>query len=294
MVFSLYENVSVVFKVTTRRPPKWFIVSSKFKNSTQSSYTSEQGGTDHMNGLQLRQLHTFNALGACSAIFLVVIGLSLKEVPKQNTPSGVLVFKFPGLCAGYSQQLCHNAVGYVIFVWSTKDLNTQKTAEVKLIEFYNKNILMELIETCRESYFYGYKRGDEVQHHMTALSWNGGAGAQMKVVTNEDVLSLEEPSIIQWNKVHASATATQQCADNASVFKDINAEIYKTMTETCGTFGLKWTIVGVLNDQELNNTLVSSYNKKEALIDFNTCYPWIYTKSNLGFIVTGQVDEKTN
>ena len=296
MIFSTDEHVSFVFKGVAKKKEEWYVSSSDFNSSTQSTYTSDKGGTDHKNGIRVRQYHTFNALGCSAPILLTVSGLNEREIPINLSPAGVRIIEIPGLCIGSTQDVRHNAIGYLAFMRSTRDENTQKTAEVKLFEFYNKHILLPFIEDCRKKYFHGYKTGDNVLPHMTAVSWNDGALTQMAAITCEENLVNKEKKRVRRCKVHASATAVQQSADLASVFKDMNKEIKKTTAEKIGNVGLKGNIVRILENEAKIGAVDLSYKNKEALIDFLTCYPSMLGKSatckgvQLGFLSNGQID----
>ena len=81
--------------------------------------TNEKGGTDHINGMIIRMNQTFNAMGATAPIYLTIHGLTLRELPPESCPSGVLIVPVNGLCISSEQDVRYNDVGYIAFVRNT-------------------------------------------------------------------------------------------------------------------------------------------------------------------------------
>mmetsp|Transcript_22410 Transcript_22410/g.25830 ORF Transcript_22410/g.25830 Transcript_22410/m.25830 type:complete len:192 (-) Transcript_22410:151-726(-) len=109
-----------------------------------------------------------NGTGSMAAPFISVTGLTDQELPVSKCPSGVLHAVIPSLCVGSSQDLRHNAVGYVSFLRGNTTHPEGKTTDQINFEYYREAVLIPFITTIREKLF-GHSPGTDIPIELTAF-----------------------------------------------------------------------------------------------------------------------------
>ena len=83
-------------------------------------------------------------------------------------PSGVLHVVISSLCVSLSQDLRHNAVGYVSFLRGNTTHPEGKIADQINFEYHREAILIPFITTICEKLF-GYSSGTDIPIELTAV-----------------------------------------------------------------------------------------------------------------------------
>ena len=299
LVTSTDDSTVFIFKGKSKHDEGWYLVDNNQQESSQSCYSTDIGGTDHLNGLRVRLTMTINGIGAMAAPFITVTGITEKELPKESCESGVYILQIPGLCTGSSMDPRLNAPGYICFVRSERHELSQKSAEQLNFEWYRSNILLPFINVCREKY-YSWEPNSTVPEDLTAVCWCDGANVQLNSIINEEQQEKDSISKIVTCKHSRSRTAVEQACDVSPMFRTLKAVARITTAENKPNHGLKGLVYNALKKLSAQKILQLSSVKESALIDFLACYPTIMIKSLTedivvkGFTQNGMLDTKSN
>lgn len=91
LLLSTDNRTLFIFECKSKCLSSWhFYEKGKHNTSLQSTFSSEIGGTDHLN---VRVTHTMCGLGLMAPLYVTMYGLNEREFPKHLSPSGVLGFR---------------------------------------------------------------------------------------------------------------------------------------------------------------------------------------------------------
>jgi hypothetical protein len=298
--FSTDDSTMFVFKGTARKIQSWTVVpkvEQKNRQTHQSYYANDVGGTDNLNGTRVRLTYTMNAMGMTAAPFITIYGLNERELSKDVYPDGHLIVAVPGLCAGGSQDVRIREVGYLCFIRSEKSTVNNKTAEQRNFEYYREKVLFPFIASIRETLF-DWSPGTPIPDTLSAVCWSDGACSQLQAITNENQQVSDSYNKITCCKHSAARTAEEQACDLASVFRTVNT-LSKGMTNDDVKGGLYILVSRIFKKLKAERALNLSLVKEQALIDFVSCYPSILSRSACptsvakGFLYNGMIDKNT-
>ena len=287
LITSTDDTTMFVFKGTAPSVESWHVVpvlDQKNRKDHQSYFSNNVGGTSLLNGTRVRLTFTMNALGNTAAPFITVYG-------KIKYPKGHLILELPGLCAGGTQDLRLNEVGYVCFVRTEKSDNG-KTVEQRNFEFYREKVLMPFLSSARSRY-YDWVEGTPIPDDLTAVCWSDGACTQLQAITSEKQQVIDQSNRIVTCKHSASRTSEEQACDLASVFRS-----QRTISQNT-TGGKNLVLAKAFKSFKSNGWINLSATKEQALLDFLSCYPAILSKCasansvQKGFVYNGMVDNNT-
>ena len=169
--FSTGDSTVFVFRGKSKKESNWILLQDGDdpKTTNQFVYGNEEDGTDNLNVLRVRLTFTMNAAGMCAAIFITVTGLTERELQKEECPSGVLHVSIKGIRVGGTQDLRHDAVGYLAFYRKKKCVAAQTMAEQRNFTFYCHEVLISFIDISRQK-LYGYVEGGYTPDYLAIAS----------------------------------------------------------------------------------------------------------------------------
>lgn len=215
------DSTMFVFNGTAFVKKLLYLTDKSQKSSNLSAYSCKVGGTDHLNGLRVRQTHSMNAMGNVAPIYLLVSGLNERELP---CPSGIYIMSIKGLCFGAAQDVSNDSIGYLVFMRNETDSVTGDTNETRNFAHYRNTVFIPWIESLREHYA-GYvpgRPGIPVPEELTCCSWCDGGGPQLKNIVSPEQMEIDKKHRIISNKHARASTAVQQGCDACPVFKVLN------------------------------------------------------------------------
>ena len=184
--------------------------------SADSSYRSHSStarhGDRHKRGVRIEVICTFNADGQIAALFCVVYGLSILEMPDDE----IITLDIAGLVSGGHQFLSCVEKGFVSFVRGKVDetgnlvdeqetINTDITnsednertisKEARITKIYRDLVYYPFIDKIRRD-TYGWDGemdfNGNVPDYLTAVGWVDGANGQMSLTTGEESLKQDD------------------------------------------------------------------------------------------------------
>jgi hypothetical protein len=118
------DTVNFIFEGISTKASSFFLVGKSQDSGTHSHHSNETGGTDHKNGLRIRNTVSFSGHGSMAPFCATVYGQNSRELSEEICPNGVLIIPITGFCAGGSRDSRIQAVGYIAFIRSkTKEAN---------------------------------------------------------------------------------------------------------------------------------------------------------------------------
>ena len=153
----------------------------------------------------------------------------------------IVTIAVPGLTVGSYQDVYSAGIGYVTFVRGSdendnNDMNADnnvndenvidttpidpQSKESRIAQLYREKIYHPFIQHIRRTSKYGWNGSDNnIPAHLQAVSWMDGANAQIKKITSNESMRIEESMKITVRKHSASRTAVEQAADCRPMFK---------------------------------------------------------------------------
>jgi hypothetical protein len=298
-VYSSDDNVEYVYAGTSDAPDPFRVVASKHASGAGDRSKYKEDNSKQMSGMRVKRSWIFNAVGQVAPLCISVAGLTESELPKEKTPSGILVLEIEGLCpGGHSLPPMGTArlpVGYLLLLRNDNDGEQDK----KRYKWIQENIFLPFVASNREQHD-NWIEGTPIPQSMMAVSWCDGDNAQIKMLVEDSTLAQLGRLNITVNKQHAARTGTEQAADLTKTFKICNSLQQTTTAEHKNHLPIKKNIGRALTELASNGKLKMSLRKRTALTDFIASTPESVTKAvspdNIqhGFLENGLIDKKAH
>ena len=227
LLLSTDDSTMFVFEGKSKSEYSWHL-HSNVKHSAQSVYSAQKGGTDHLHGLRVRLTHTMCGLGIMAPLYVTIYGLSERELPHQDYPSGVLVLEIPGLCYASNLDARSSEKGYVVFTRASINLEEEETVSYRNFKNYRQTVLLPYIQTIRSNYFQ-WIPGTPVPDDLTCVSWVDGGMSQLQSIIGEQQQQVEVQLKIYSCKQSSSRTAVEQACDVSPFFRSLHKIQKKTL-----------------------------------------------------------------
>ena len=99
-VFSTDDTVTYIYQGEAKKKSPFVLVGSESLQGTGSRANYAIDNTKAMNGMRVKLTFTFSASGNMADPFILIVGLSEHELPKDSNPTGMLALWIRGLCIG--------------------------------------------------------------------------------------------------------------------------------------------------------------------------------------------------
>ena len=299
-------------------------------SGSRNHYKKKLTGDAHCRGVRMVINSTFTAGGVSAPIFVAIYGLSSTEMPGDS----IITIEVPGLVAGSQSNLYSHGSGYVCFVRGikepcavinedndipvTNDLSTGMDASTNVMalskeslvdELYRKKVYYPFIKKIRkEKYNFDDTTGNAIPEYLWAISWMDGCSSQLKLITSESNMQVENKLKITVCKHSAARTSVEQAADAGPMFKELKRLNNNTKSpHTCNSsvFHFLQTAIDSL-ENENNSSSVNGRrlnlpsHKKKAIIATTSKLPiatsHAYTDAHIkkAFVLNGQLDISHN
>ena len=287
---------------------------TKPDSGSRNNYKKEMSGDQHCRGIRIVINSTFTAGGLSSPIFVSVYGLTADEMPGDE----IITIPVPGLTVGSHQDVYSTGTGYVTFVrGSDEHENTDhendndniftvpiptESKESRVAQIYREKVYHPFIQHIRKTKYGWDGNTDNILDHLQAVSWMDGANAQIKKITSNESLKIEEKMKVTICKHLASRTAVEQAADCGPMFK-LMKRIVKEMDVPHAGYDsifkyLEEQIDSLMHQTSTNQNqiLILSAHKKQAILatipklPIATGHAFTIDNVKKGFIINGQLD----
>ena len=179
-VYSSDDNVEYVYAGTSDGQDPFRIVASKHASGAGTRSKYKRDDSKQMSGMRVKRSWIFNAVGQVAPLCVSVSGLTEAELPKEKTPSGLLVLAIEGLCiGGHSLVPLGNErlpVGYLLLLRNDNDGEQDK----KRYKWIQENIFLPFVASNRKQHD-DWIEGTPIPQSMMAVSWSDGDNAQIKM-----------------------------------------------------------------------------------------------------------------
>ena len=215
VICSTDDSACFVSKEMDDGKVEWHYVLDNRISSKKSFYTlaKETVSTGFKAGIKFRYTHTIQESGGCFPISMQMLHLTVRELPIDMCPTGILMGKFPGLCIGSGQDIRNNHFGTVMFV-------REGTDETLIFKNYVLHVFLPHVELIRQSL--GFVRSDanaEIPDELTVVSWMDGGLPQLKNIITPELHQMYSDLKIIVNKHSAARSTVEQPCDVASTFR---------------------------------------------------------------------------
>ena len=280
----------------------------------RNDYCTDTAGDAHCRGIRIVLNTTFTAGGLTAPLFVTIYGLSPDEMPEND----IVSIPIKGFTPGSERDLNSTRVGYVTFVRGQCDYfdeNTEENSqegsdtthpiskEARVAKLFRTTVYHPFISDIRTN-IYDHDPSQPIPENQRAVSWMDGANTQLKLITSEEMMELEEALKITSCKQSAARTSLEQAADAGPNFKNVKKNV-KTMPNphpsTNHIYRLLEKELKILetNEEGSGNIVRLKSHKKKAIMSTLPKLPEAtgsaYTIPNVmkGFIYNGQVDADT-
>jgi len=239
-------------------------------------------------GQRARMTWTESADGTVATPYISFLGLNARELPEDTCLSGIMVVPVEGLAIGGVNPDC-KTVGYIVLVRNAPGIETDNFTN------YRKTVFRKFVNSKRNA-----REGIAIPEEESAVSWQDGGGPQLKAITNEDSMAVDEDMKCTINKHSASRSAVEQPMDFTSIFKMILRYIKKITSKNRLMVGFKEKIHKIFCELQRNGRINLSISKLNCIIDFAICIPELLGQSVTqtriidGFVEAGMVDKITH
>ena len=217
-----------------------------------------------------------NVLGMLAAIFIAVTGLTKRDLPKEGYLSGVLHIAMQGLCTGASQDIRHNAIGYLALYQKEVCPITKTSAEQRNFQFYCRDVLFSFIILIRER-LHGWTPGAIILHTLTTILWTNGASVQLNTIINERKQEIDKNLKILSNKHSAFKTAAEQLCNLSPCFMTIRRLANGITCDNIPSIRLTQLVKNNFYKLKKSGVPDLAPKREVALLDFIAFYPLIAT-----------------
>ena len=221
--------------------------------------------------------------GRMAPVFATMTGLSKEELPSDTCPSdacpsdtcpsGICFLEVPGLCVGGSDVRAEGT-GTIAFVRKDACNKDWDSAERRLFKECNERVFCPFVRSAREV-DYDWDSTTPVPDWLKCVAWCDGGIPQLQAIINDELQEKDRAFKIDRNKHAAAASAVQQMADLAPIFRGMK-QGSKLVTATgshCATLAKK------LENHFRKSEIVNADGKKlKGAIDLLACLPSMLTK----------------
>ena len=147
------------------------VKNSNVSSSSRNNYSTNISGDSHCRGLRIVLNTTFTAEGLTAPIFVVVHGLSLEELPKND----IVTIPVPNLVVGSDRDIYTQGNGFITFVRGSdaeesSSSNTNTTSkEARLAKLYRNTVYYPFISKLRQSQ-YGHMDDNDITDNLQVVS----------------------------------------------------------------------------------------------------------------------------
>ena len=216
------DETTLVLVKNKRGPPKWIVVSKRFKNSKKkcfSEYTTEPDPSQVVCRMKL--ITTSNADGEEAPLFFVV-KVSEKEMPDVSME----LIKIPGLAPGANKCRGMNQAGYVLFVRKGGS-DADETVDEAIFRMADKYQVSPFILDIRKRVFGWDGNVASLRREHTSVCSCDGALSQIKFLVSDEYVNWCADNLVVRVKHHASRTSVEQMQDLAAKFRTIKGLLKK-------------------------------------------------------------------
>ena len=216
---------------------------------------------------RLKLLMTFNAMGYMAPVF-VSIACSEKELPRENTPTGIRFCTVRGLAPASTTSLSDAAsseVGYLVLLRADND--SEVGVGRKKANIYMTKILLPFIDLCRRHLEPSANLDPNaiVPEYLTAVSWCDGDIAQVQeVLSRADALLSRRTRCC---KHGAKTSGTAQFADLMKCFSIIKSEMENNTAAGKGNVGIHGNVEKLFKEMRDRGIINFDHEKEKAIRD---------------------------
>ena len=224
-----------------------------------------------MCGLRVKITYTFSADGTMAPIFIPVLGITEREMPRYT----IILIKIKGLCVGgKGVSMGAQQYGIIIFICS------ENAMDKKRYQIYRDKILIHFIAQPRSEYG-EWSVGMTISKELRASSWCDENLAHIDNIINDTSLKFYKENNISANKQNSARSATEKATDLAKVFKIMPATEQKITVRNIPSdrHPMKCTIYNILQKLANENKIILRSSKNYSIVDFVSCVPETTTKA---------------
>ena len=289
MILSTDDTVQYIFEGKGQKKDLFRLVASKaFKKAgTRSKFKNDD--SKNMCGMRVKLTYTFSGAGTMAPIFITVLGLNDRELPKDHCVS----LKIRGLCVG-GGGVTVGSKGYGIMMF----MRGEKGIDKERYKIYRDEVLIPFIKESRHE-FGGWVEGTPIPEDMKAVSWCDGDLAQIENIISNESMQVYVENMVCAAKQNAARSGTEQFADLTKCFKQMQAlqKLYTVSDVPLDRHPMKRMIDNQLKNLQDEGKLVLKPTKKNSLIDFIASVPAMtskaITRDNIihGVVENGMLDK---
>ena len=164
-----------------------------------------------MCGLRVKITYTFSAAGNMAPIFILVLGINARDIPKDT----IFLIKIKGIYVGGGG--ANVGAQHYVMIKFTPGENAMDNIRYKI---YRDKIIIPFIAQARVEHG-KCQVGMPITKELKAFSWCGGYLTQIDNIINYTYLKNYKEDKISVQKQNAELSATEQATDLAKVFKII-------------------------------------------------------------------------
>lgn len=199
LMFPTDDTVQYIFEGEGDKKESFSIVSLKSKEQAGTRAKYKISTSKHMMGMRVKPTYTFSAAGIAAALFITVMELSERELPRDTS----VRIKIDGLCVGGGGiTLGNNDSGTVMFIRGKKGANVER------YRIYQDKVLIPFVKKSH-MLFHGWNEGNAIPLELMAVSWSDGDITQIQNIVTPESLEVYRNNMITANKQNPQHTGTE-------------------------------------------------------------------------------------
>eukprot|EP00957_Ditylum_brightwellii_P045691 3467171-Ditylum_brightwellii.AAC.1 len=150
-----------------------FLYSNLHDKKTQMLYESCDEDTQQIaKGIKVKLTYTFSGAGQTFTPYIIVTGLTERELPKDECPSGIFKVPMPGLCMEWNHDPTCNDIGYAVF---SRNTVSEELVHLKNHEHYHNDLYKPTINAIRNStHKFDVEVSEDMPDELSSVGWNDG------------------------------------------------------------------------------------------------------------------------